>query len=104
MSVIDLTSFSLSELKKLRKEVDAEIEGFAEKKRKEALAVLEEKAKEMGFTSLSAVTGKAVPKPALAPKYRDPKNPENTWTGRGRKPKWFTALVDAGVSIEELEI
>ena len=27
----------------------------------------------------------------VAPKYRDPKNPENTWTGRGRMPLWMVA-------------
>ena len=27
----------------------------------------------------------------VAPKYRDPKNPANTWTGRGRMPRWLTA-------------
>jgi hypothetical protein len=27
----------------------------------------------------------------VPPKYRDPKNPANTWTGRGRKPRWLAA-------------
>jgi DNA-binding protein H-NS len=27
----------------------------------------------------------------VAPKFRDPKNPANTWTGRGRMPRWLTA-------------
>jgi DNA-binding protein H-NS len=30
-------------------------------------------------------------KGSVAVKYRDPKNPENTWTGRGRMPRWMTA-------------
>lgn len=28
----------------------------------------------------------------VAPKYRDPANPNNTWTGRGRMPRWVAAL------------
>ena len=28
-------------------------------------------------------------KGSVAAKYRDPKNPENTWTGRGRMPLWM---------------
>lgn len=28
----------------------------------------------------------------VAPKYRDPANPANTWTGRGRMPKWVADL------------
>jgi len=30
-------------------------------------------------------------KGSVAAKYRDPKNPENTWTGRGRPPLWLVA-------------
>ena len=29
----------------------------------------------------------------VAPKYRNPKNPAETWAGRGRKPLW---MVKAG--------
>ena len=27
----------------------------------------------------------------VAPKYRNPKNPAETWTGRGRMPRWMAA-------------
>ncbi|MBF0584404.1 MAG: H-NS histone family protein [Magnetococcales bacterium] len=37
-------------------------------------------------------------------KYQDPSNPERTWSGRGRKPVWVVAHLDAGGGIEELEI
>ncbi|MDI9329771.1 MAG: H-NS histone family protein [Alphaproteobacteria bacterium] len=32
----------------------------------------------------------------VAPKYRDPANPDNTWTGRGRMPQWVAALQAKG--------
>lgn len=32
----------------------------------------------------------------VAPKYRDPANPAQTWTGRGRTPVWVQALQAAG--------
>ena len=32
----------------------------------------------------------------VAPKYRDPANPTQTWTGRGRTPAWVQALQAAG--------
>jgi DNA-binding protein H-NS len=32
----------------------------------------------------------------VAVKYRDPKNPGNTWTGRGRMPRWMTAATKGG--------
>lgn len=48
-------------------------------------------AKQHGL-SLDEILGKAQRgKGSVAPKYRDPKNPENTWTGRGRMPRWMVA-------------
>lgn len=35
-------------------------------------------------------------KGTVAPKYRDPKKPENTWTGRGRPPRWLAAATKGG--------
>jgi DNA-binding protein H-NS len=32
----------------------------------------------------------------VAPKYRNPANPEQTWTGRGVSPTWVQALKAAG--------
>ena len=32
----------------------------------------------------------------VAVKYRDPKNAENTWTGRGRMPRWMVAATRGG--------
>ena len=42
-------------------------------------------------TGKSALAGKKV-----APKYRNPSNPEQTWTGRGVAPTWVQALKAAG--------
>ena len=49
-------------------------------------------AKDHGL-SLDEVLGKSRRrgKGSVAVKYRDPKNPENTWTGRGRMPRWMVA-------------
>jgi hypothetical protein len=38
---------------------------------------------------------------SVAPKYRDPKNPENTWTGRGRMPRWMAAALKGGKAKKE---
>ena len=35
-------------------------------------------------------------KGSVAVKYRDPQNPENTWTGRGRMPRWMAAATKSG--------
>jgi DNA-binding protein H-NS len=35
-------------------------------------------------------------KGTVAVKYRDPQNAENTWTGRGRMPRWLVAATKGG--------
>lgn len=36
----------------------------------------------------------------VAVKYRNPKNTEETWTGRGRKPNWLSAALSKGQKLE----
>ncbi|GLQ97625.1 H-NS histone family protein [Dyella mobilis] len=44
-------------------------------------------------------------KGSVAPKYRNPENPSETWTGRGRSPLWFaSAIKKRGVTAESLLI
>ncbi|PKM01418.1 MAG: histidine biosynthesis protein [Gammaproteobacteria bacterium HGW-Gammaproteobacteria-6] len=32
----------------------------------------------------------------VAPKYRNPANPEKTWSGRGKRPRWFNEALAKG--------
>ena len=104
---MNLTSLGLKELKKLEAEVQSLIASYEDRKIAEARAVLEAKAKELGF-SLSALVGggtkggKATS--SVAPKYAHPENPSMTWSGRGRKPKWVEAALAAGKSLDDLAI
>lgn len=97
---MDLNTLSLKELKKLRKDVDKAIADFKDRKKREAVAELEKKAAEMGF-SLSDLTNVGKARKVSPPKYRNPNNPEQTWTGRGRTPLWIKAIEDAGGSRED---
>lgn len=38
------------------------------------------------------------------PKYRNPDNSNETWTGFGRKPGWVNSHLDAGGNLEDLAI
>jgi DNA-binding protein H-NS len=38
------------------------------------------------------------------PAYRNPCNSAETWTGRGRKPKWVREALARGVRLEDLTI
>ena len=40
----------------------------------------------------------------VAPKYRDPENPDQTWAGRGQAPRWLTAYASQGRKREEFLI
>ena len=40
----------------------------------------------------------------VAPKYRNPKDATQTWTGRGKRPRWFQALLDSGKKESDLLI
>jgi DNA-binding protein H-NS len=38
------------------------------------------------------------------PKYRNPENSAETWSGRGPRPEWFEAALADGWRLENLEI
>ena len=99
-----LEDMSLEELKALHKEVTRAVTSYEERKKQEAREQLEKQAKELGF-SLSDLTGKVKTKrtPA-APKYANPENHADTWSGRGRKPKWLEEAIAQGHDMEEFTI
>lgn len=106
-----------AQLAKLRKDREA-----LEKREKALLAKTNDKvlskivslAKEAGLTAADIAKALGATKPAkaakapratkkgalagkkVAPKYRNPVNPEQTWTGRGVSPSWVQALKAAG--------
>ncbi len=40
----------------------------------------------------------------VAPKYRNPANPTQTWSGRGKRPHWFNDALKAGKKEKDLAI
>lgn len=102
---MDVNALSLRELKELQTQINRAIATYEERRKKEALAELEEKAREMGF-SLAELTGGVVGRkraPAQA-KYANPDDATETWSGRGRKPRWFDAALSAGKSPEDMAV
>lgn len=103
---MDLDKLSLDELKKLQNDVAVAIFNFEKRKKAEALAEVERVAKASGY-SLKELLGDekaSTKKIKAAPKYANPANPEQTWTGRGRKPGWVSDLEAAGNSLEDAKI
>lgn len=92
-----------------RKEIDEVIA-----KIKEAISVYGLTASDLGFSGKSGARGNAVAKKrgrvagkgraksSAAPKYRDEAG--NTWGGRGPRPQWLRAALNAGKSLADFAV
>jgi DNA-binding protein H-NS len=114
----DLKSMTRRQLEKLRADVDKALARLADTEKKAALEAAQKAAKAHGFT-LAQLTGAPAKKAAAAkprkakggdgrakvePKYRNPANAADTWSGRGRAPKWMADHLAAGGSKDDYAI
>ena len=44
------------------------------------------------------------PYPPVMPKFANPDAPEEVWSGRGKKPRWVTEKLSAGLALTDLSI
>ena len=110
----DLKSMSRKELEKLAVDVKKALQNAQSRDRRDARKAAERAAAEFGFTlnelgdetPKKEVKAKGPKKPVKKskPKYADPSNASNTWTGKGRQPNWFRASVEKGIAPADLEI
>jgi len=42
--------------------------------------------------------------PRVFPKYRNPHMPTETWSGRGKQPRWLVAAIQSGRKIDDFKI
>ena len=42
--------------------------------------------------------------PKVLPKYFNPQAPSETWSGRGKRPRWLTAALETGHRLDEFKI
>lgn len=42
--------------------------------------------------------------PKVLPKYANPSAPLETWSGRGKQPRWFAAALRSGLKVDDLLI
>jgi DNA-binding protein H-NS len=54
--------------------------------------------------SRDGMSGRRDRRSGIAPKYRNPDNRSETWTGRGREPKWLQHQMASGKSKDEFLI
>lgn len=107
---INLESLSPAELQALIKNAEAQMESARKNHIKEVRTKIDAVLANAGLTIGEVYPtrgGKAAksPKAAVAPKYRNPDNVAQTWSGRGKRPVWFNeALKKKGVTSESLLI
>jgi DNA-binding protein H-NS len=95
---------SYGELTVLRQRIDRLIAEKQERARTELREEMSSLAREHGV-SIEELFGRGGGgKGSVAVKFRDPKNPANTWTGRGRMPRWMAAATKAGKKKDDFQI
>ncbi len=103
---------NLEQLKAERDALNAKIEqaiaaqrGEAIRQAKKLVVEFNLTARDLGLSGIGGVARRAGDARArVAPKYRDPNNFENTWTGRGKMPRWLNDAVQSGKSKESFLI
>lgn len=97
---IDLSELSLPELHDLIANAQQALVTKQKQERKAVIAEMQALAESVGIT-LNVLEGAKATRNQVAPKYRNPDQPAQTWSGRGVKPRWLAALVNAGHDPQE---
>jgi DNA-binding protein H-NS len=95
-----LKSMSIEKLAALRDQVEAALSSKFLEQRRSLESSLSKLGRFQGGKPSKAARGYG----AVAPKYRNPENPAETWAGRGLKPRWLTAALKSGKKIEDFLI
>lgn len=112
---VNLKALSATELQALIQDASAHLEGARKNLVADVRAKIDALLQESGLALddvyhrrgvKHAKDGKSTLKGStVAPKYRNPEDPAQTWTGRGRQPGWFAAaLRKRGITEETLLI
>lgn len=109
----DLDSMDEADLRQLiaiaTETLDRRIAQRARQTLKEAKRLAAEVGFDVSFTKAAEPEGKGRSKGTgtrgkAVQKYRNPENPEETWSGRGRSPKWVQAALAGGRTMTDLQI
>src|SRR5262249_38530317 len=101
---MNLKSMTIDALIGLRGKIDAILgTKVAEERRSLESALAKLPRVEMGGGRSRAGLGRGV-RGKVAPKYRNPENPGETWAGRGLKPRWLAAALKSGKKLDDFRI
>ena len=106
---INLATLSFEELTSLLQSIDMEVKSRKQSEVSALLETIKQKAESLGMnvediSSLLNKKGTGKPAKVSAAKYANPADRSQTWTGKGRKPKWFEAAIASGKKESDLAI
>ena len=104
MAEISLHSLSIQELQALSRDIEGELKRRGDEERKKVLSQMKELAASVDMTLEEVIAYSSSKKTKGEPKYQNPENPRQTWTGRGKRPSWIKAALEQGKSLDELRI
>ena len=97
----DLKSMSMDDLWKLHEKVIFEL---AQKMETEKAKLEQRLSLLQGADNVSDLHRSRRPYPPVFPKYQNPMNPTETWSGRGRQPRWLGPQIQAGRRLDDFLI
>jgi DNA-binding protein H-NS len=100
---MNLKSMSLDQLSKLKEQVAAALNAKVVEERRAVQDQLS-KLDRLAAGGSRGKGGRGGMRGAVAPKYRNPDNPAETWAGRGLKPRWLAAALKTGKKLEDFSI
>ena len=105
----DISNLSVEELKRLQVEAEALIVSKKDQAIEDAYDQIVAIADGLGFSieellELGEQKRKKTTRKAVEPRYRNKNNPEQTWTGRGKQPRWLVAELEKGAKLEDFLI
>jgi DNA-binding protein H-NS len=98
-----LKTMPIAKLQDLKSQVEAAISAKVTQRRRELETELA-KLTGYGGRGKAGKFGRGLRMGAVAPKYRNPENPAETWAGRGLKPRWLAAAIKSGKKLENFAI
>jgi len=108
MKKIDLETMSVDDLWSLHEQISKILSARITSEKRELekrLAVLNRGIEGAEASQSYNANGKARRKyPRVFPKYRNPQTPSETWSGRGKQPRWLAAAIKTGRKIEDFKI
>ena len=100
----ELDRMSLRELQELELKVRKAKAGAQDRNRTELRKKIETMVADAGFKLSDVFSGRGGKGRTVAAKYANPDDPSETWTGRGRKPRWLNAKIQEGAKLEKFLI